>query len=361
MVSSGKRTSARLLGRPVAGSLPPEVESKREKRRRSVRRSGASGRPCPGARSRRRARFRRNATSRARSSICEMERLWPRVWQIACREEELPEVGDYVEYTIGDQSILVVRAAADTIRPSTTPACTAARASREGHGRFEAGHIRCRYHGWCYALDGRLTRRRRPRTSSAALPDDLRLGEVRVECWGGFVFVNMDPDAEPLLDFLDPLPALLAPYRLQRDALPLVPHDDHPGELEGRRRRVQRGLPRAGRAPADPAVDRRREHRVRAVRHALRTTAGCRTRAAVCSRARGSASPPDDDRRGRDPRRARRGSRRRVPQGGARARRGAALDAAAAGHEPAGAVPGAAHGAAALARLRRLRSRRPIR
>ena len=36
---------------------------------------------------------------------------------------------------------------------------------------------------------------------------------MRVECWGGFVFVNMDLDAEPLLDFLDPLPTLLAPYR----------------------------------------------------------------------------------------------------------------------------------------------------
>ena len=36
---------------------------------------------------------------------------------------------------------------------------------------------------------------------------------MRVEGWGGFVFVNMDLDAEPLLEFLDPLPALLAPYR----------------------------------------------------------------------------------------------------------------------------------------------------
>ena len=46
----------------------------------------------------------------------EMERLWPRVWQVACREEELADVGDYVDYVIGDQSILVVRAAPDTIK-----------------------------------------------------------------------------------------------------------------------------------------------------------------------------------------------------------------------------------------------------
>ena len=52
------------------------------------------------------------------------------------------------------------------------------------------------------------------RDEFAGLPDDLALAPVRVEHWGGFVFVNLDPDAEPLLDFLDPLPALLAPYRL---------------------------------------------------------------------------------------------------------------------------------------------------
>src|SRR5262245_55721803 len=45
----------------------------------------------------------------------ELERLWPRVWQIACREEEIPEVGDYVVYTIGDQSIVVVRAVAHEV------------------------------------------------------------------------------------------------------------------------------------------------------------------------------------------------------------------------------------------------------
>src|SRR5712692_5698513 len=46
----------------------------------------------------------------------EMERLWPRVWQVACREEEITAPGDFIEYTIGDQSILVVRSDADTIK-----------------------------------------------------------------------------------------------------------------------------------------------------------------------------------------------------------------------------------------------------
>ena len=39
----------------------------------------------------------------------EYKLLWPRVWQWACREEEIPKVGDYLEYKIGDQSVVIVR------------------------------------------------------------------------------------------------------------------------------------------------------------------------------------------------------------------------------------------------------------
>jgi phenylpropionate dioxygenase-like ring-hydroxylating dioxygenase large terminal subunit len=75
------------------------------------------------------------------TSDLEMERLWPHVWQIACREEEIATVGDFVEYAIG----------------AFFNACLD-RGTRlaQGHGRFDGGAIRCPYHGWCYALDGRL-------------------------------------------------------------------------------------------------------------------------------------------------------------------------------------------------------------
>ena len=39
----------------------------------------------------------------------EAEQLWPRVWQMACRLEEIPEPGDYVTYEILDQSVIVLR------------------------------------------------------------------------------------------------------------------------------------------------------------------------------------------------------------------------------------------------------------
>ena len=142
----------------------------------------------------------------------EFERLWPRVWQIAGREEELPAVGRFPR--VRDRRRLDRgRAHRDRCHRGFHNACMhRGTPLADGCGAFADGEIRCPYHAWTYALDGRLVRVP-DREEFAGLPDDLALRPVRVECWGGFVFVNMDLDAEPLLDFLDPLPTLLAPYR----------------------------------------------------------------------------------------------------------------------------------------------------
>jgi len=145
----------------------------------------------------------------------ELDGLWPHVWQIACREEELAQVGDYVEYTIGDDSILVVRSAPDAVAAFHNACLHRGTRLAAGPGHFAEAGIRCPFHGWCYALDGAL-REVPDRHEFGHLPDGLGLTSVRTGCWGGFVFVNMDPAAEPLLDFLAPLPALLAPYRLEQ-------------------------------------------------------------------------------------------------------------------------------------------------
>ena len=256
----------------------------------------------------------------------EMERLWPRVWQVACREEQVAEPGQFVEYTIGDQSVLVVRTEDGRIRAHHNACLHRGTRLASGCGRFDTGSIRCRYHAWRYGFDGRLIEVV-DADEFDPMPEGSSLGAVRAECWGGFVFVNFDPDAEPLLDYLQPLPELLAAYHLERMRFPRVPDDDPSGELEGGRRRVQRGVPRAGHAPAVAAVDRRRLDRVRATRHprALRPSAGSAPRAASEPAARPGTRRV---RRGRDPRRTRRWSRSAVLEGRAGDRRGAPFVAA---------------------------------
>lgn len=143
----------------------------------------------------------------------ELERLWPRVWQIACREEEIAEVGAWIEYTIGDDSILVVRNAPGEVSAFHNACPHRGTRIASGAGRATDGRLTCPFHGWCYGLDGTLVDVP-DRHEFTNLPAGLRLPPVRTASWGGFVFITLAADVEPLLEFLDPLPTLLAPYRL---------------------------------------------------------------------------------------------------------------------------------------------------
>jgi phenylpropionate dioxygenase-like ring-hydroxylating dioxygenase large terminal subunit len=142
----------------------------------------------------------------------ELERLWSRVWQIACREEEVEAVGAFVEYTIGDETIVILRSASG-VRAFHNACLHRGRRVAEECGSFLGGAIRCPYHGWTYDLDGRVVHIP-DREDFTGLPDELALRSIAVDTWGGFVFVNLDANAEPLRDFLAPLPDLLAPYHL---------------------------------------------------------------------------------------------------------------------------------------------------
>lgn len=143
----------------------------------------------------------------------ELEKVFTRTWLMACRLEELPGVGCFVEYEIGGHSILIVREAKDSIRGYFN-ACRH-RGTRLARGRGRVGSLICPFHGWRWNLDGsiRLVLDREefvPRSD-----DDLGLVQVRAEQWGGFVFINMDPRAKPLLEYLDPIPRIFAPFQFE--------------------------------------------------------------------------------------------------------------------------------------------------
>lgn len=147
----------------------------------------------------------------------ENERLWPRVWQIACRNEEVARVGDYVTYDIADESIIIVRVSATEIKAYYNACQHRGRQLTEGCGR--ANTFRCRYHGWTWKLDGSVAKIAELddwKGCPGMRPEELRLKEVKTGSWGGFVFINMDADAEPLLEFLRPLPEYLDAFEFDR-------------------------------------------------------------------------------------------------------------------------------------------------
>ena len=145
----------------------------------------------------------------------EKTRLWSRVWQFACREEVLTEVGDTEVYDICDTSILLVRAAPgpDGIKAYYNACLHRGRALRDERGHVD--ELLCAFHGFCWSLNGRLKRVPSAWDFPQVHPARFRLPEVRVGTWGGFVFINLDPDCEPLEDFLGELPTFFERWPLE--------------------------------------------------------------------------------------------------------------------------------------------------
>ncbi len=134
----------------------------------------------------------------------EVDRLWSRVWQLACLEDEIPEVGDYHVYDIAHLSFLIVRTGPDEIKAFNNACLHRGRLLRDEPGRG-ATNLRCAFHGWCWNLDGSL----KEIPCEWDFPDvdttQLDLPEARVGTWQGFVFINPDRDAAPLDQFLEGL------------------------------------------------------------------------------------------------------------------------------------------------------------
>jgi phenylpropionate dioxygenase-like ring-hydroxylating dioxygenase large terminal subunit len=144
----------------------------------------------------------------------EWEHMWSKAWLCAGRVSDLERPGDYLTFEIGPESILVIRQHDGTIAARYNVCMHRGNRLREP-GRGHADRFSCLFHGWEYELDGELSlvldEEKFPQGVDRA---ERSLRPVRCDTWGGFVFVNMNPDAEPLLEFLGVIPEQLAPYHL---------------------------------------------------------------------------------------------------------------------------------------------------
>lgn len=132
----------------------------------------------------------------------EVEKLWKHVWQMACREAQIPVVGDHINYQIAGMDILVVRSEEHTIRAYRNICLHRGRVLKEFDGRDE--ELRCAFHGIAWNLDGTI--KHVPcKWDFPQVGEEWSLPEVKVDTWGGFVFVNLDLDAPPLAEHIGAL------------------------------------------------------------------------------------------------------------------------------------------------------------
>jgi phenylpropionate dioxygenase-like ring-hydroxylating dioxygenase large terminal subunit len=166
----------------------------------------------------------------------EQEYMWSRTWLYAGRAEQLPEAGSYQIWDYSGPSILLVRDAHMRVRaflnesPNNAPLVPLTDTGAHQHempfdapGRMfmqvdfpshslPGGVLQCQRKGWTYDLDGKLVAVPGGQTIEGVPHKHRQLTEYRCELWEGFVFVNRDPNAIPLIEWLGPVAPQMAQY-----------------------------------------------------------------------------------------------------------------------------------------------------
>src|SRR5690242_19116955 len=135
----------------------------------------------------------------------ERREIFARSWLLIGHESQIETPNSYVATSAAGFPIIVVRDKDGTIRAFHN-VCRhrAGPLADDGQGKCE-GQLVCRYHGWRYALDGRLAAARDFGPAEDFDPRDYALKGVQCQSWRGFIFINMDAKAGPLEDTIAPL------------------------------------------------------------------------------------------------------------------------------------------------------------
>jgi phenylpropionate dioxygenase-like ring-hydroxylating dioxygenase large terminal subunit len=135
----------------------------------------------------------------------EVEHVWRKTWQMVCRESRLAKPASYFVYDIVNDSILLTRTESGELKAYYNSCLHRARALKRGAG--QADNIRCPYHGWAWNLEGDFEGAPCEWDFPHVNKEELKLPQVRVATWGGWVFINMDEDAPGLEEYMGILPS----------------------------------------------------------------------------------------------------------------------------------------------------------
>jgi Rieske 2Fe-2S family protein len=144
----------------------------------------------------------------------EGERIFSRSWLLAGHVSQLGRAGDYFVFTLGRESVLVVRDGEGAVRAFHNHCRHRGTRLCAGEGGNAGAAIQCSYHAWTYGLDGAL--RSAPNMAGVAgfHRADYPLHPVALHDWQGFLFLNLAPEPQPFAEALPALAGKFAPWRL---------------------------------------------------------------------------------------------------------------------------------------------------
>lgn len=134
----------------------------------------------------------------------ENEKLWPDVWQFAAREEDMPEVGDFVVYENAGRSYLISRQDDGSVKAFHNVCLHRGRKLKTAAGAGD--QFQCPFHGFTWNKDGSFSTMPCRWDFDHLTDDKMKLPGAEVGRWGGYIFVRENPGGPSLEDFLAPLP-----------------------------------------------------------------------------------------------------------------------------------------------------------
>jgi len=144
----------------------------------------------------------------------EVETIFLKVWNFIGRADRIPNPGDYFALEFVGVPVVVVRGRDKKVRAFANSCRHRGAKVMQGEGSCTV--MSCPYHAWTYAIDdGRLIGAMEMDETAGFKKKDFGLVPLRLELWGGFMFLNFDRDAAPLSDWLGDLPEVLAAYDLE--------------------------------------------------------------------------------------------------------------------------------------------------
>lgn len=141
----------------------------------------------------------------------EWDRLWPRVWMFVGPAADLAEPGSWVTHKVGMEPLLLTRDEAGVVRGFYNVCQHRGRPLCDAH-RGRGATLRCPFHSWTYALDGSLRNMVDPHLFPQPR-ETLGLEPISVREFAGFLWVNLDKDAEPLESYLGEVATQIQAYR----------------------------------------------------------------------------------------------------------------------------------------------------
>lgn len=143
----------------------------------------------------------------------EVERIFHKVWNFLGAADQIANPGDYFTVTFAGVPVIILRDQDGVLRAFANSCRHRGSALLDGSGNCK--RIVCPYHSWSYRLDGSLAAAPEMQQTHNFDPAENGLVPLKLETWGGFLFLNFDPDAGPLSEFLGDLPERVGAYRLE--------------------------------------------------------------------------------------------------------------------------------------------------